>query len=292
MMKKLIKGFIIGACVCILVGTVFFVGAACAGGISGAKSIMENGGISIGISSDDFADWDKASEHTISLEDMDEPSLDLELGAGDFEIIESDVTDIVVKSSKKIDVKKDGDTIKIHTPERLYFIKFGIGNEHNDVTIEIPKGMKFEDVDMQIGAGELRCENIVADHLKMELGAGTIDVESYSSKESVISVGAGEIIVEKGISEDMDIDVGMGSFSFHGAVNGDLDVDCGMGNVQMWLDNAETDFDYQVDCGMGNITVGNQSYGGVATDQDIDNNADYKCDLDCGMGNIEIHFEK
>lgn len=292
MMEKLIKGFIIGASVCILVGIVFFVGAACAGGISGAKSIMENGGITIGISSDDYVDWDKASEHTISLEDMDEPSLDLELGAGDFEIIESNVTDIVVKSSKKIDVKKDGDTIKIHTPERFYFLKIGIGNDHNNVTIEIPKGIKFEDVDMQIGAGELRCENIVADHLKMELGAGTIDVESYSSKESVISVGAGEIIVEKGISEDMDIDVGMGSFSFHGAVNGDLDVDCGMGNVQMWLDNAETDFDYQVDCGMGNITVGNQSYGGVATDRDIDNDADYKCDLDCGMGNIEIHFEK
>lgn len=292
MMEKLIKGFIIGASVCILVGIVFFVGAACAGGISGAKSIMENGGITIGISSDDYVDWDKASEHTISLEDMDEPSLDLELGAGDFEIIESNVTDIVVKSSKKIDVKKDGDTIKIHTPERFYFLKIGIGNDHNNVTIEIPKGMKFEDVDMQIGAGELRCENITADYLKMELGAGTIDVENCVSKETVISVGAGEIIVDKGISEDMDVDVGMGSFSFHGIVNGDVDVDCGMGNVQMWMNNSEKDYNYQVDCGMGNITVGKQSYGGVSTDQDIDNDADYECDLDCGMGNIEIHFEK
>lgn len=292
MMEKLIKGFIIGASVCILVGIVFFVGAACAGGISGAKSIMENGGITIGISSDDYVDWDKASEHTISLEDMDEPSLDLELGAGDFEIIESNVTDIVVKSSKKIDVKKDGDTIKIHTPERFYFLKIGIGNDHNNVTIEIPKGMKFEDVDMQIGAGELRCENITADYLKMELGAGTIDVENCVSKKTVISVGAGEIIVDKGISEDMDVDVGMGSFSFHGIVNGDVDVDCGMGNVQMWMNNSEKDYNYQVDCGMGNITVGKQSYGGVSTDQDIDNDADYECDLDCGMGNIEIHFEK
>ena len=292
MMRKVIKGFIIGACVCILVGIVFFVGAACAGGITGAKSIIENGGITIGISSDDYVDWDKASEHTISLDDMDEPSLELELGSGDFEIIESDVTDIVVKSSKKIDVKKDGDTIKIHTPERFYFVKIGIGNDHNNVTIEIPKGMKFEDVDMKIGAGELRCENIMADYLKMELGAGTIDIKNYTSKESVISVGAGEIIVEKGTSGDMDIDVGMGSFSFHGTSNGDLDVDCGMGNVQMWMDNSEKDFDYQVDCGMGNVTVGKHSYGGVATDQDIDNDADYECDLDCGMGNIEIHFEK
>ena len=289
-MGKIGKGFIIGACVCVLIGVVLFVGAACAGGISDAKSIMENGGITIGISSDDYADWDQASEHTISVEDMDEPNLELKLGAGDFEIIESNATDIVVKSSKKIDVKKDGDTIKIHTPERFYFINVGIGNSNHDVTIEIPKGMKFEDVKMNIGAGELRCENITADYLKMEIGAGTIAVENYTSRESVISVGAGEVLVEKGTSEDMDIDVGMGSFIFHGMANGDLDVDCGMGEVQMWMDNAEKDFDYQVDCGMGNVTVGKHSYGGVGTEQNIDNNAKYECDLDCGMGNIEMHF--
>lgn len=292
MMGKTGKGFIVGACVCILIGIILFVGAACAGGINGAKTLMENGGITIGFSSDDYADWNQAAEHTISLEDVNEPNLELNLGAGDFEIIESNVSDIVVKSSKKIEVKKDGDTIKIHTPERFYFINIGVGNQHNDVTIEIPKGMKFEDAKMNIGAGELRCENIIADYLKMEIGAGTITVENYTAREAVISVGAGEIIVEKGTSEEMDIDVGMGSFIFHGRANGDLDVDCGMGNVEMWLDNAEKDFDYQVDCGMGNVTVGNHSYGGVGTDQDIDNNAKYECDLDCGMGNIEIHFEK
>lgn len=291
-MGKVVKGFIIGACVCIVVGVVFFVGAACAGGISGAKSIMENGGITIGISSDDVQEWNTASEHTVSLEDMDTPNLDLELGAGDFEIKESDTEDIVVKSSKKINVSKNGDTIKIHTPEHFAFVSIGFTEPHNNVTIEIPKGMKFDDVKMNIGAGELRCENITADSLKMELGAGTIVTENYTSKEAVISVGAGEIIVGEGTAEDMDIDVGMGSFIFHGTVNGELDVDCGMGNAQMWLTGSEDDFNYQIDCGMGNVTVGNTSYGGVATDQDFDNDADYDCDLDCGMGNIEIYFEE
>ncbi len=291
-MGKVIKGFLIGACVCIVVGIVFFVGAACAGGISGAKSIMENGGITIGISSDDFDEWNTASEHTVSLADMDEPSLDLELGAGDFEIIESDVKDIVVKSSKKINVSKNGDTIKIHTPEHFAFVSIGFTEPHNNVTIEIPKGTKFEDVTMNIGAGELRCENITSDFLKMELGAGTISVEEYTCNEAVFSVGAGEIIVGEGSAKDMDIDVGMGSLISHGTVKGDLDVDCGMGNVQMWLTGSEDEFNYQIDCGMGNVTVGNTSYGGVATDQDFDNDADYDCDLDCGMGNIEIHFEE
>lgn len=290
-MGKIIKGFIIGACVCIVVGIVFFVGAACAGGISGARSLMENGGITIGISSDDFEEWNTATEHTVSIEDTDTPNLDLELGAGDFEIKESDVTDIVVKSSKKINVSKNGDTVKIHTPEHFAFIRIGFTEPQNNVTIEIPKGIKFDDVTMNIGAGELKCENITAESLKMELGAGTITVEEYACDEVVFSVGAGEIIVGEGNAKDMDIDVGMGSLISHGTVKGNLDVDCGMGNVQMWLTGSKDDFNYQIDCGMGNVTVGNTSYGGVATDQDFDNDADYDCDLDCGMGNIEIHFE-
>jgi len=290
-MGKVIKGFIIGACVCIVIGIIFFIGAACAGGISGAKSIMENGGITIGITSDDFTSGNTAKEHTVSLSNIKEPSLELELGAGKFEIIESDVTDLVVKSSKKINVIQDGDTIIVRTPKQLTFVNIGFAGNENNVTIEIPRGMKFDDVIMNIGAGELRCDNITTDLLKMQLGAGTIVTEKYISDEAVISVGAGEIIVGNGTAKDMDIDVGMGNFVFHGAVNGKLDVDCGMGDVQMWLNGSEKDYNYQVDCGMGNITVGNTSYGGVATDQDIDNNASYDCDLDCGMGNIEIHFE-
>lgn len=289
-MKKVARGFIIGACVCIVIGIVFFVGAACAGGISGAKSIMENGGITIGISSEEMEENNMATEHTISLDDMDTPSLELELGAGEFEIIESDIKDIVVRSNRKIEVSTSGDTIKIYTPKTFFFAQIGIMNKGNNVTIEIPKGMKFEDVKMMIGAGELKCPNIVSDTLRMELGAGTITVDKYSCDNAIISVGAGEIIVGDGTANEMDIDVGMGNFTLHGAVNGNVDVDCGMGNVQMWLDGSEKDHNYKVDCGMGNVTVGNTSYGGVAADQDIDNGAASDFDLDCGMGNLEIYF--
>lgn len=291
-MGKVVKGFIIGACVCIIVGIVLFVGAAVSGGLSGARTIMENGGITIGISSDDIEEWNTATEQTISLAGMDTPDLELQLGAGDFEIIESGVTDIVVKSSKKIEVSADGDTIKIHTPERFYFVNIGVMDDGNKVTIEIPEGMKFEDVKMEIGAGELTCPKIFAENLRMDIGAGSIYVDEYVCEEAVASVGAGEIIIGKGTAGDMDIDVGMGSLVLHGAVKDSLDVDCGMGSVQMWLDGSEKDHNYDIDCGMGNVTVGNTSYGGVAADQDIDNGTSSDFDLDCGMGNLEIYFEE
>lgn len=291
-MGKVVKGFIIGACICIAVGLVLFIGAAVSGGLAGARSIMENGGITIGFSSDDFGEYNTATEHTISLEGMDAPDLELKLGAGEFEIIETDREDILVKATKKVDVSADSDTIRIQTPKTFHFIKIGIMENGNHVIIEIPEGMKFEDVKMEIGAGELNCPMLVSDSLRMDIGAGAIYVDEYICEEAVASVGAGEIVIGKGTAEDMDIDVGMGNLVFHGAIKDSLDVDCGMGNVQMWLEGSEKEHNYEIDCGMGNVTVGSTSYGGVAADQDIDNGASSEFDLDCGMGNLEIHFEQ
>ena len=235
---------------------------------------------------EDYTEGEAGIEHIVSLENMAIPNLDLKLDAGYFEIIESNVSDIVVKSTEEINVNKDGNTIKIHTPLKIITTKMD-----TRATIEIPQGMKFQDVFMNVGAGELRCQSIAADNLKIKVGAGKIIAENFDSEKSVISVGAGEITVNAGVSADMDIDVGMGSFTFHGTANGDLVANCGVGNVQMWLDGDQRDYNYHVKCAMGNITVGNNSYGGMATDQHIDNNAAYQCKLDCGMGRIAVHFE-
>lgn len=290
-MNRIIKGVIIGAVICIAVGFVLFIGAAAFGGLSGAREVMKDGGIVIGVSPDDILEYSTPTEHTISLADMDIPDLELELGAGEFEIIESDVKDIVVRSTKKLDVSADGDTIKIHSPRQLYFMKIGIVSDRNNVIIEVPRGMKFEDIEMQIGAGEMNCENLYAEKIRMEIGAGTIYVDSFTCEEAVLSVGAGEISIEEGIAEDVDADVGLGNLIFRGNVLDKLDADCGMGNLQMWLEGSEKDHNYDIDCGMGNVVIGEASYGGVAFDDDIDNGADSKFDLDCGMGNLEIHFE-
>lgn len=291
-MKRRTKGIIIGACICIGIGFVLFSAASAAGGFSEAKEFIQNGGITIDYSSDDLLEYNTVTEQTISLEDMDKPRLEVELAAGDFEIIESDVKDIVIKSSKKIDISTDGNYIRLQTPKKFRFMKFKISNDDNDVTIQIPKGMKFEDVKMMIGAGEMSCESIFAEKLKMEIGAGTIGVNRLECEKAEISVGAGEIIVDEGDAKDMDLEVGMGSFSLHGNVEDKLDAECGMGTVQLWLEGSQEEHDYDIDCGMGNVTVGDISIGGVASEREINNGASSQFDLECGMGSIEIYFEK
>lgn len=289
-MNKIVKGFIIAACICIALGFVFFVGAAASGGISGARSILENGGvIGISLGSDDFKEWNSASEHTISLVGMNKPNLELELGAGEFEIRESETEDIVVKSKKKIEVSSYGDTISVRTKKHYVFFGF-IGNNHNEVTIEVPRGTKFNEIDMEVGAGELNCPSIAAEKLNIELGAGRITIDDYTCNEANIYVGAGEVIAGKGTVVNMDAEVGMVSLTFAGSIAQNLNVDCGMGNVQMDLKGSEEDYNYRIECGMGNVTVGSSSYGGVACEKNIDNGSAYDFDLDCGMGNVEIMF--
>ena len=267
-MGKITKRLLIAAIICIAVGCVISIGAACGGGISEVREMMKNGGIHIGISGDDFADWNTNTEHRFSLEDISVPNLELKLGAGEFEIKESETTDILIKSGMPIKAQVDGDTIKIHTKDSVQFISWGSSGV---ISIEVPKGTHFGDVDMKIGAGKIECENVSAQKLSLE-------------------VGAGEIIMSESDTKEMAVNVGMGSFIFHGNVNGDIEMDCGMGNAQLWLDGTEEDYNYEIDCDMGNITVGNHSYGGVSAKQYIDNNAAYDIEMDCGMGNVELYF--
>ena len=90
----------------------------------------------------------------------------------------------------------------------------------------------------------------------------------------------------------MDLDVGMGSFQMKGNITDDLDADCGMGNMDMSLLGQYVDHDYEVDCGMGSVRIGDMTYSGMSSGQNVDNNTDSEFDLDCGMGSINISFEK
>ena len=122
-MNKTIKRMVVGACICIGIGIVILGVASVTGGISEAKELIQNGGITVGFSSDDLLEYNTETRHNILLDDMRTVNMDIELAAGDFKIIESDVTDIVVESNKKIESFKEGDTIYIHTPKKFYFMK-------------------------------------------------------------------------------------------------------------------------------------------------------------------------
>lgn len=299
-MSKVVKGFIIAACVCILIGIIMIVSVMVSDGAGVVADVMQDGvyfsddGFYVGGTTmfEDTAEmeFEIGKEMEFAADEIE--NLNIELAAGTFEIVEGDADKIVIRSAKKIKAAQSGKTLNVNTGKGVKVHFFGISNSGNHVEITLPKGKEFHTIDLEIGAGELNADALYGEELEMEIGAGTITVEDLACGKAKISVGAGEAIVENGVTGELDLDVGMGDLQFDGSLTGDLDADCGMGNMDLELTGFETDYNYKIDVGMGDISIGNASYGGMATSKEIDNDADAEFDLDCGMGSININFSR
>lgn len=124
--------------------------------------------------------------------------------------------------------------------------------KNNKLIVEIPSDQDFDSVEISVGAGRIEVEQLKTIGLEME-------------------VGAGEIIINDCAVKDCDISVGMG-------------------NAEIYLDDDAEDYNYEIECGAGNVQIGNESFGGLATERSINNHADASIDIECGMGNVTIGF--
>ena len=299
-MGKGMKAFLITACVCAFVGLALLVGVIACGGKDIVAQAVQGGvyfsedGFHVGdmdvFTFEDTAkmEFDSAKEMKFSADSFE--NLDLELTAGTFEIVEGDTDKIIVRSAKEVTMISSGKTFYLDTDKEKKVHFFGISNEGNHVEITLPKDKKFHKMEIEVGAGQLEADSLTAEDIEMQIGAGSIIVDTFICEKGKISVGAGEAIIKEGVSDKLDLDVGLGDLQYDGSVSGDLDADCGMGNMDICLDGEEEDYDYKIDVGMGDITVGNNSFGGMAQSKEIDHDADAKMDLDCGMGSINIKF--
>ncbi|MDE7331349.1 MAG: DUF4097 domain-containing protein [Lachnospiraceae bacterium] len=224
--------------------------------------------------------------------------LDLDLGAGTLIIKEKDAVDNTIdiymqgvgKCSHYI---KEGDgTLYVEGFKGITNIIGTNAYENNCITIVLPAGCQFEEVELAIGAGIMEVGNISVYELEATVGAGELVLYDVETNEWSVEVGAG--VVEANtmtVRGEADINVNMGSLAFNGSIMGDLDVECGMGNLEMKLTGKETDHNYEIECGAGNVVVGGFSTGTLAAERKINNGSASTFEIECNMGNINIEFQ-
>lgn len=167
------------------------------------------------------------------------------------------------------------------------------GNNDCTITLYVPADWeenKLHKVDMELGAGVMELESLIADQILLEVGAGQINVAGVQAGTLDISVGMGEILVNNMQVDNLLGEVGMGHLYLAGAVHNKADVECSMGSLEMVVEGAQADFNYDVECGMGNVYLGSNSFSGVAQERYIDNGASKKMLVECAMGNVDISF--
>jgi DUF4097 and DUF4098 domain-containing protein YvlB len=147
-----------------------------------------------------------------------------------------------------------------------------IGNTTiNTLVIQIPEKSTFSEASFEVGAGTLNLEKINTDDLDIKVGAGNAVVSQFEAR-------------------DLNVEVGAGKASLEGNVGEEANVECGVGELNITLNENQNNYDYKVKCGIGEVSVGDNSYTGLGSERNINNNTGRLIDINCGIGRIEVQF--
>lgn len=223
----------------------------------------------------------------LSIEAEAVQSLDIHLRHGALSITEADSSQIWAGMSKPDDdisvTCEDG---KITVADNR---KGKLGRKDAYVYLEIPEGKRFEDINVQIDAGELETDVLLmADRMVLNADAGVITADELQADDFSSSVGAGTIEIGEGNFGNVRLECGVGTIDLDAFINKDSEIKCGMGSVDILLQNGVRSVNYELSCGMGVIEIGDDTYSSLSRKQKIQNGASATFTVDCGMGGIEI----
>lgn len=139
------------------------------------------------------------------------------------------------------------------------------------ITITIPQDRQFEEVELNLKAGELKADQILAKHMEVNAGAGEVSILDFETEKAEFQCGAGTV-------------------GATGDVTRKIEADCGVGEIDLKLKGNKEDYNYDMECGIGEITCGDESYSGFGKDLSIDNQASKEMEIDCGIGQITIKY--
>lgn len=158
------------------------------------------------------------------------------------------------------------------------------------ITIYVPEGFRFDEVEAEFGAGELDLGELYADELNLDFGAGQVMADYLEVRNAAFSVGAGEIDIDDMKVDNLEAEVGMGALYMTADIGRSIQAECSMGELDLTVKGSKTDFNYDIEASMGNVSIGRDSYAGLGREQTINNNARKTMELECAMGHISIAF--
>lgn len=221
-------------------------------------------------------------------------SLNIEVGGCVFYFLTSEDENFYVEAENmgKFQSFVEGETLYLKSTHHMKDVT-DLSDEfkRHKITLYVPEGSVFEDVNIDLGAGQLIMKDISSDEMSLEVGAGQITADYLQAKQCNIEVGMGEIVVEDMMMGDLNAETGMGHLNMKGTVNKNLTAECSMGAIEMKLNGDENDFNYNLDAAMGSVSIGREDYSGLAHEKTVDNGANKMMDIDCAMGAIDITFQ-
>ena len=236
--------------------------------------------------SDDDAEWGdvigETKTYTVSSEISD---LNIQINAADFYIKEGNGFS-VESNLKNLEVDEKNGCL---TLKDLTKIKLNGSNAYENavLTIYVPVGMVFDNVNIKTGAGRFTVDSLSAATIGFELGAGDVTISKLIAEKSAnIEGGAGRITISNGAIKDLALKMGMGQLNLTAALTGDSELELGVGESNITLLGSKDDYELDIEKGIGNITVDGKN----VTDFGSSGNGANEVDIHGGVGAINVRF--
>lgn len=284
-MKKYIKVILITGIVLCGLGLVLAIAGAMNGGINTAKRAIGNRFANIKISNIDYSNMERLDSDTIDVSAVNH--LDIELLAGDYTIELWDNPQVGVQcygDNKSIYYSVTDDVLRIVSEKDNLWELIASGK----VTIYIPKGKEFTNIEIELSAGDLTVKNISASNIKINTEAGDCDVNGLTADTAEFSVGAGDIEGDNIFVNGGNASSSMGAISLDGTINGDFNISVSMGDISVETTDGADSYNYNYDLNMGDISIGKREMSGLSEKSFINNNAARTINIECNMGSVEI----
>ena len=236
--------------------------------------------------SDDDAEWGdvigETKNYTVSSEISD---LNIQINAADFYIKEGNSFS-VESNLKNLEVDEKNGCL---TLKDLTKIKLNGSNAYENavLTIWVPVGTVFDNVNIKTGAGRFTVDSLSAATIGFELGAGDVTISKLIAEKSAnIEGGAGRITISDGAIKNLDLEMGLGQLNLTAALTGDCNLDSGVGEMNVTLLGSKDDYELDIEKGIGNITVDGKN----VTDFGSSGNGANEVDIHGGVGAINVRF--
>lgn len=212
--------------------------------------------------------------------------LDVNVGATTVYIYESqdDKTVRIETNNEHINSWQDGNTLHVVEKSHLYLSSlFSDG----DLVVYVPVGMKFDEVEINAGAGTLKIEKMVTNKLDLKLGAGKTSIDELEVKEEArIDGGAGLTEIKNGDLNNLDLELGAGKAEVKAKLSGNNKIHSGAGKLELDLIGREADYKLMLDKGIGSVKVNGESQ----KDDTIYGQGKNLVEIESGVGAVEINM--
>ena len=210
-------------------------------------------------------------------------SLDIQINAADFKIKHGDAFS-VESNLKYLSVSEKNGVLTI-----VDEAKSNSNYTNAILTLYVPNGIVFHDVDIETGAAKMTVDTLSASSVELKLGAGDVRFESLNASSNVdIEGGAGQITIVSGTLNDLSLEMGIGELNLRAAVLGESDLKFGVGESNLTLIGSKDDYKVDVEKGLGSISVDGKN----VSDFGSSGNGQSHIHIEGGIGAVHIVFQE